>query len=180
MEFSIACLLLIFVLHTLYDAIGNDGSVKPNDFLLGCKSSNDTGIIENYNNSVSVTFHSILLLENVIRFMYGASLYVAVWEFICCQSPQYMKGLLFGIFYAVRAFNQVLADFTMLDSSRILPQDNATYNRTLYLVNICLAVLLLITFAVGSRRYWYRKRDDICNIYQYAENYYSNYGSIDN
>ena len=180
MGFSIACLLLIFSLHTLYGAVGNDSSVKPNDFIMYCKSSNDTANIEDYNNSLLLTFDSILLLENVIRFMYGALLYVAVWEFICCQSPQHMKGLLFGIFYAVRAFNQLLADFTMLVSSRILPWDNATCNRTLYLVNICLAVLLLITFAVVSRKYRYRKRDDICNIYQYAENYYSNYGSIDN
>ena len=180
MGFSIVCLLLIFALHTLYGAVGNDGSVKSDDFILQCKGNNTAGNIEDYNNSLSITFVSILLLENGIRFMYGASLYVAVWEFICCQSPQHMKGLLFGIFYAVRAFNQLLADFTIFISSRILPQEDVTCNRTLYLLNICLAVLLLIIFSVVSRRYRYRKRDDICNIYQYAENYYSNYGSIDN
>jgi len=177
MGFSIACLLLTFVLHILYDALGNGDSLRQDYFLLHCKS-NETGNSTGLNTSFSFTFVSVSLLVNVIHFIYGVLLYVTVWEFICCQSPQHMKGLLFGILYAVRAFNQLLADFTILILRKFWHGDVTTCNRTLHLLNVSMGVLLVIVFAVVSRRYRYRKRDDICNIYQYAENYYSNYGSI--
>ena len=86
-----------------------------------------------------------------------------------------MKGLLFGLLYAIRAFNQLLATFTILTFDKFLKEDIDNCNRYFSLMNIGIAVLLLLIFTVVSYKYRYRKRDDICNIYQYAENYYSNY-----
>ncbi len=35
--------------------------------------------------------------------------YIAVWQFICCQSPRYMKGLLFGFYYFSRAVLRLIS-----------------------------------------------------------------------
>ncbi len=35
--------------------------------------------------------------------------YIAVWQFICCQSPRYMKGLLFGLYYFSRAVLRLIS-----------------------------------------------------------------------
>ena len=96
-------------------------------------------------------------------------LYIAAWEFICCQSPQHMKGLLFGLFYSIKAFFQLL--------SAILSYIFFIFNCHLlgyFLFNLAIGLVSLVIFTVVAHRYKYRKRDDICNIYQYAEDYYSN------
>ena len=144
-------------------------------YLVYCKN-NDTESIKYF---ISSSATSISLLQNVIHFIYRLLLYISVWEFICCQSPQHMKGLLFGLLYATRAFNQLLASSVIWTLDKFLKQDIDTCNRLFYLLNIGIAVLLLLILTVVSYKYRYRKRDDICNIYQYAENYYSNYGTLD-
>ena len=174
MAFSIACLLLMYLIYILYSIISTEDFINSGIKLVHCKT-NDTESSEYY---ISSTATSILLLENVVHFIYRLLLYVSVWEFICCQSPQCMKGLLFGILYAIRAFNQLLATVTIWTFDKFLKEDIEKCNKHFYLLNIGIAVLLLLIFTVVSYKYRYRKRDDICNIYQYAENYYSNYGTF--
>ena len=89
-----------------------------------------------------------------------------------------MKGLLFGLLNAIRAFNQLLATFTILTFDKFLKEDVDNCNKYFSLFNIGIAVILLLIFTVVSYKYRYRKKDDICNIYQYAENCYSNYGTL--
>ena len=86
-------------------------------------------------------------------------------------------NVLFGLLYAIRAFNQLLATFTIITFDKFLMEDIDVCNRYFSLLNIGIAALLLLIFTVVSYKYLYRKRDDICNIYQYAENY-SNYGTL--
>ena len=172
MAFSIACLLLMYLVYTLYSIISTEDFISSGNYLVYCKSNRS----EYYFISSSAT--SILLLENIIHFIYRLLLYISVWELICCQSPQHMKGLLFGLLYAIRALNQLLACFIIWTFDKFLKEAIDTCNRSFYLLNIGIAVLLLLIFTVVSYKYRYRKRDDICNIYQYAENYYSNYGTL--
>ena len=174
MGFSIACLLLIFFVYIIYNAILTRDFINSGNFLVHCKY-NDT---ENSKYLISNSATSILLLENVFHFISRLLLHISVWEFICCQSPQLMKGLLFGLLNAIKALNQLLATFTILSFDKFLKEDFDNCNRNFYLLNIGIAVLLLLIFTVVSYKYRYRKRDDICNIYQYAENYYSNYGTL--
>ena len=85
------------------------------------------------------------------------------------QSPQHMKGLLFGLFYLIKAFFQLL--------SAVLSYIFFVFSCQLLgylLFNLAIGLVSLIIFTVVARRYKYRMRDDICNIYQYAEEYYSN------
>ena len=175
MAFSIACLLLMYLVYFLYNTISStENYIKSGIYLVYCKN-NDTESSEYY---ISSSATSILLLKNVIHSIYRLLLYISVWEFICCQSPQRMKGLLFGLLYAIRAFNKLMASFIIATFDKFWKESNATCNMSFYLLNIGIAVLLLLIFTVVSYKYRYRKRDDICNIYQYAENYYSKYGTL--
>ena len=45
-----------------------------------------------------------MIFQHVLSSLHQMLLYIAAWEFICCQSPQHMKGLLFGLFYSIKAF----------------------------------------------------------------------------
>ena len=173
--FSIACLLLIFLVYILYITLNTKKIVHTKYYLVCCNNNNDTESSESF---LSFSSTSVLLPKNVIHFICSALLYISLWEFICCQSPQHMKGLLFGLLNTIRAFNQLLATFTILTFDKFLKEDVDNCNKYFSLLNIGIAVILLLIFTVVSYKYRYRKRDDICNIYQYAENYYSNYGTL--
>ena len=127
---------------------------------------------------VNITMHVTLvdlpdvcmIFQHVLSSLHQMLLYIAAWEFICCQSPQHMKGLLFGLLYSIEAFFQLLSAvlsyiFVLVFSCHLLGY---------FLFNLAIGLVSLIIFTVVTRRYKYRKRDDICNIYQYAEDYYSN------
>ena len=175
MGLSIACLLLMCLVYILYNSISStENFINSGIYLVHCKN-NDTESSEYF---ISSSAAYILLLENVVHFTYKWLLYISVREFICCQSPQHMKGLLFGLLYAIQALNQLLASSIISMFDKFSKESINTCNRSFYLINIGIAVLLLFIFTVTSRKYRYRKRDDICNIYQYAENYYSNYGTL--
>ena len=53
-----------------------------------------------------------------------------------------------------------------------------TCSSMFYFVNICIGLVSLVIYSVVARRYKYRKRDNICNIHKFAEDYYSKYGSV--
>ena len=110
-----------------------------------------------------------MVFQLILSSLHQMLLYIAAWEFICCQSPQHMKGLLFGLFYSIKAFFQLLAAFLsylfFVFSCQLLGY---------FLFILAIGLVSLVIFTVVARRYKYRKRDDICNIYQYAEDYYSN------
>jgi len=100
--------------------------------------------------------------------------YVAVFEFICSQSPHSMKGLLIGAFYAIRGLYQVLAalltlPFLLVSSTHFHPSCGVYY----YLMNTVVGLVAVLVYVCVSRRYRYRVRDELCNVHQYAEEYYS-------
>jgi hypothetical protein len=43
-----------------------------------------------------------------------------------------------------------------------------------YLVNIVIGLLAVLVYAWVAKRYRYRVRDELCNVHQYGEDYYSN------
>ncbi len=97
--------------------------------------------------------------------------YIAVWQFICCQSPRYMKGLLFGLYYFSRAVLRLISTILLHFSlSKKFSFGCAFHYLIIYFV---IGVITLILFMITAHRYRYRKREDICNVYQYAEDYYT-------
>ena len=100
-------------------------------------------------------------------------IYTSVFEFICSQSPHSMKGLLVGVLYAIRGLYQLVAalltlPFTFADTSHL------SCGFYFYLVNIVIGLVAVLVYVWVAKRYRYRVRDELCNVHQYAEDYYSN------
>ena len=121
-------------------------------------------------------FEDITLIIIIPRFFSALSnmfFYIALYEFICAQSPHSMKGFLIGLSFAIKGLSQTIAALLFFPFSHVtssFPSCGMYY----YITNISVGGLALLIYVVAARRYKYRKRDDICNIYRYAEEYYSN------
>ena len=100
-------------------------------------------------------------------------IYIALYEFICAQSPHSMKGFLIGLSFAIKGLFQALAALLIIPFSFVtssFPSCGMYY----YIMNISVGILALFVYVGVARRYNYRKRDEICDIYRFAEEYYSN------
>ena len=103
-------------------------------------------------------------------------IYIASYEFICAQSPQSMKGLLIGTFFAIKGIFQLLG---VVLYSAIGVRCGVKHHFPIcifvyYLISIVIALIGLIAFILVTRKYQYRERDEPDNIYRYAEEYYAN------
>ncbi len=47
-------------------------------------------------------------------------------------------------------------------------------NLRYYAINVGVAIATFVLFTFYARKYQYRQRDEICDVYRYAEDYYSN------
>ena len=113
----------------------------------------------------------ILIIQNFLVAVAYILIYGGVFEFISAQSPHSMKGVLIGIFYAVKGLFQligvlgILLPFSFWQTS---PRAGLVY----FLVNIVISVVSVVAFTVAAKRYQYRQRDDFCNIRKYIEEFY--------
>ena len=100
--------------------------------------------------------------------------YIAIYEFLCAQSPHSMKGLLIGTLYAIRGIFQLLGALIFMFPflgwriSSSFPSCGFIY----YLINIAFAIVGLAAFVWVAKSYTYRQRDEPDNVYRYAEEYY--------
>ena len=104
-------------------------------------------------------------------------LYIAVYEFICSQSPHAMKGLVIGTFFAIKGVFQLLGVVIIYlpfalgwNIVRRFPSCGFVY----YLINAIIALIGIVAYTCVARKYQYRVRDEPDNIYRYAEEYYAN------
>lgn len=118
----------------------------------------------------------------VLNFLNGIAIpliNITAFEFISAQSPQAMKGLLLGIFYAFRGLFAALSCILTLPftQERLWGNTHGTLNCGFYfyLMNVVLGATGLFVFLIVARWYRYRERDDPPYGYHYVENYYSRY-----
>ena len=81
-----------------------------------------------------------------------------------------MKGLLIGLSFAIKGFFQALAaaiPFIFID---FLYLNCGVYY---YMMNCVVGVVIFVVYVHVARRYKYRQREDFCDVYRYAEEYYS-------
>jgi len=164
---SHALLIIIFILFILYNSLAKHGNTN---IALFC-TQNITHDLQL--DLVEIPFIALSATQTVLNSFIRLLIFSASWEFICSQSPQQMKGMLFGVFYATKALFELLA----IILSHFLPL--GVKSKTFYCLSgyyfcclvFCIASLLNFTYV--ARKYSYRKRDDICNVYQFAEDYYS-------
>ena len=130
--------------------------------------------------SVHLSVGAVLQVLSALSHML---IYIAVLEFICSQSPHSMKGLLIGLFYAIKGLYQVFAALLVFCYVTLLRNFFHDYIFSAihldseffyYLVNIVIGVAALLLFVCVARGYRNRVRDEPCNIHRYAEEYYSN------
>ena len=120
---------------------------------------------------------SLLAIPRSLNALSNMFIYIALYEFICAQSPNSMKGFLIGLSFAIKGLFQMFAILLIIPFSHVtssFPSCGMYY----YVMNISVGILALIVYICVARRYKYRKRDEICDIYRYAEEYYSN-GQLD-
>ncbi len=173
MGLSIALLIAYFLAVIMLDALAYDQGNSYTRFQ-NCRWNSNSSY---QNKFISIPSMYILLSQHILLSITHMLLYIGVWEFICCQSPQSMKGLLFGLFFAIRAFYQFLALLLLYPFIYEWSSTPANCSLTYLLVNLTIGLVSLSVYSIVARRYTYRKRDDIYNIYQYAEDYYTKYGT---
>ena len=168
---SIILLSAVFALYLIHDVIGYSSQNYYENLVPVCYNVTDS--FRQTPRFAHFSATCVVVLQNIMSSIYLTLLYISVWELICCQSPQFMKGLLFGLFYTIRAFYRFLAAATIISLYYFWKSQLVSCNLIFYIVNLCLGFLFFLIFVMVNRKYQYRKRDDICNIYKYAEDYYS-------
>ena len=114
-----------------------------------------------------------LIIQLTLSALSRMLIYTGVFEFICSQSPHSMKGLLIGVLYAIRGLYQLIA--ALLTIPYILVDTfHFSCGFYFYLVNMVIGLVAVLVYAWVAKRYRYRVRDELCNVHQYAEEYYSN------
>ena len=101
-------------------------------------------------------------------------------EFIAAQSPQSMKGLLVGVFFAIQGFIKLIGIIAILPDSLTQPWP-LTLPSTISCCFVYLFFILLMgllgfaLFVVTAKKYKYRKRDDIMFYQRDVEEVYTRY-----
>ena len=169
--FSIFTLIIFFLVYLLYDGIAYDYDSNYNSVFEYCTTSNSSALL-NWN-IVHIPRGYLLVICTFLSALSHMLLYIGVWEFILSQSPQNMKGLLFGLLFSIRACFRLLS-IILLVPFVINWRATIISCRTGYnILCISVGIATLMLYGVCAKKYKYRKRDDICNVYKFAEDYYS-------
>ncbi len=134
--------------------------------------------------SIDITFNfsvdndiSVYYVNIIPKCLYSLSILlyqIAYYEFICSQSPNSMKGFLIGLSFAINGAFQVLFSILLTIISHIqFSTPHLSCGLVYYLICISLAAASLLLYVYFARKYQPRKRDEICPVYRYAEEYYS-------
>ena len=127
---------------------------------------------------------SVLIPPNLLLGIGPLLVVATTFEFISAQSPQSMKGLLVGVFFAVRGLFQFLNSIIIIPlslkqpwaSERMLEHPPVTNCGFVYLLLTCVSGLIgLILFSVAAKKYKYRRRDEGMFRQQDVEEIYDRY-----
>ena len=169
--FSIFTLIIFFLVYLLYDGIAYDYGSNYNSVFEYCTTTNSSAVL-NWN-IVHIPRGYLLIIRTFLSALSHMLLYISVWEFILSQSPQNMKGLLFGLLFSIRACFRLLS-IILLVPFVINWRATIISCRTGYnILCISVGIATLMLYGVCAKKYKYCKRDDICNVYKFAEDYYS-------
>ena len=136
-------------------------------------------LFSNNSSAISEVPVPTMLIFNVLYGISAPLINITILEFISAQSPHTMKGLLLGVFYALRGL------FVTLGSAATFPfaqeklwgDQHGMFNCGFYyyLSSSVWGVFGLVVFVLAARWYRYRQRDDPPYRHQYVEDYYSRY-----
>ena len=121
----------------------------------------------------------VTILPNILLNFGSLLVPATTFEFISAQSPHSMKGLLVGVFFAIKGLFQFISAAAVVPFAipGIWNSINAVTNCGFgyYLFTIVVALVGLVVFSVVVRRYRYRERDERPFDTRFAERYYERY-----
>ena len=112
---------------------------------------------------------SVLFLPNIFLGIGPLIVVTTTLEFVSAQSPQSMKGLIIGVFFAIRGLFQFLNSTIIIPfslehpwaSGEMLEHPPVTNCGFVYLLFTCVVGLIgLILFSVAAKKYKYRARNE--------------------
>ncbi len=183
--FALAVLVVIeMLIHLNYK---NTGCI----FSLKTYTNNESASIT-YKRELPVLvryFKYISIVHRTVTNILVVTIHVAMYQFLCSQSPHAMKGLLIGVSYAIRACFDILGPALALlmgvvwhrFEGRNDYEINGNFlscDMVFYCIAIILGVLFLLLYMYVAKNYKYRVRDEVCNVQQYVENYYYKYAGL--
>ena len=124
------------------------------------------------NSSLLVELTAFTIAISIASSLSLVMLLITSYELICSQSPRFMKGFLIGLSLTFRGVISIFAsimEFAFSLDYMSFPGCGAVY----YLINIVIGILGILAFVCISKKYKYRKRDDVCHVYRYVDDYYS-------
>ena len=160
---GIGVVVLSLVCTFVMDTVAHAQDKSEVACMLSGKQNNSLEIVQDA--SVLVVQRSLASLSNVL-------IHVALFEFLCSQSPHSMKGLLIGLSFALRGVCDMLSSLTIIPFSFMhvfFPSCGMIY----YIMNIVVGMTGLILYICVARKYRFRERDEPCHVRRYAEEYYS-------
>ena len=152
--------------------------------------SNTQCMFQDYRTNITASYPalnmhwSVLIPPNLLLGIGPLIVITTTYEFISSQSPQSMKGLLIGVFFAIRGLFHFLNSIIILlfsfkfpwasgEMSKHPPVTNCGF---FYLLFTCVMGLIgLILFSVAAKKYKYRERDEGMFSQQQVEEVYERY-----
>ena len=135
-------------------------------------------LLSNYSQTYDI-HPAILAIPSVLKGVASPLIYVTILEFISAQSPHTMKGLLLGVFYAIRGLFVLMGLVAIFPFSipRFWPDSTErssffTCDFSYYLLACILGGLGMLIFLAAAKWYRYRQREDEPYTHAYVENYY--------
>ena len=168
----VAALICFLIMDTTVHAKQRDTPCMFSDTQSHSANASNIGDLYNY---------YIIVAENCLASLSTVLFQVALLQFICAQSPHSMKGMLIGLFFAIRGLLSGISGIILTESIfSFIHQSFPSCGMYYYLMNIGVGVVGFLVFVFVSKRYKYRKRDEICHVYRYAEEYYSREDPMEN
>jgi len=139
------------------------------------KDDYDNDLKYDYSHKLPFLDMKVLITQRVLGALSYMLFQIAVFEFICSQSPRSMVGMLVGLGFAIRGINNIAGSILLIPFIFLNGQLGKYCNAVYFSINFIVGVLALISLAHFGRKYQNRKRNDFCDYHRYAENYFSHH-----
>ena len=125
--------------------------------------------------TLSINYLWVNIASSVLFAVQWMILNIAVFEFICAQSPYNMKGLLLGLGLSVTMAAGTIGEAVYFAWSQSWETEYSTPSCGFwyYLFTALIGIIGLVVLVIVAKWYRRRERDEVVNVQVFAENYYS-------
>ena len=117
----------------------------------------------------------VLLFPSILLGVGPLLVNITTLEFISAQSPHSMKGLLVGVFFAIKGCSQLASAFIVFPFSNEKTNKYLSCGSGYFLTTILIALLGLVLYSIAAKLYKYRQRGDPPYSQHIVEKVYQHY-----